>query len=166
MSCSQGEEKTDTALLHLSKTLTLGIHHIRVLLVLRVTPGNPAFLVLLQLAVIDFIQFGGTVDNGYPVAHGMDDRGLPGTLEIARINLVEIEPVGLEAGIDIFDISLPFVAGRRIPPTENTIVLIAYRFVMPGKDNAHNRRIVIYAYVEKPVRKIGAQGRSLIELRQ
>jgi hypothetical protein len=90
----------------------------------------------------------------------MDDRGLPGALEITRINLVKIESMSLQAGIDIFDISLPVAAGWRIPPTENTVVFIASGLVMPGKDKAHYRRIVIYANIEKPRRQIDTQGCS------
>jgi hypothetical protein len=37
---------------------------------------------------------------------------------------------------------------------------------MPGKDNAHYCRIVIYTRIEKPDRIIDTQGRSLVELGQ
>ena len=63
MALREGSEKGNAARLHLAKAFAAGVGQVRILFVCGVVMRHPALFHFLQLAVIDFIEFGAGVDK-------------------------------------------------------------------------------------------------------
>ena len=134
---SQGNEKTDTALLHLTETFALGVNIIRVFLVLGYILRHPLLALSIQQPVVDLIQLRRVVNDMYTVTPRIEHCGLSCSFQATGIYRIKTDELFPQPVFNEIDISPPTINARRITPTQYPVRGVEQGLVVPDNYCSH-----------------------------
>jgi len=133
----QGNEKTDTALLHLTETFTLGVHIIRIFLVLGNMLRHPLLALSIQQAVVNLIQLRRVVYDMYTITPRIKHCGLSCSFKTTGIDRIKMYELLAQPFLNVIDISPPTINAWRITPTQYPVRGVEQGLVMPDNYCSH-----------------------------
>lgn len=133
----QGNEKTDTALLHLAETFAFGVHIIRILLVLWNMFRHPLLALSIQQAVVDLIQLRRVVHDMYTLTPRIEHCGLSRSFKTTGIDRIKTDELLLQPVFNVIEISPPTINAWRITPTQYPVRGVEQGLVMPDNYCSH-----------------------------
>jgi len=133
----QGNEKTDTALLHLAETFAFRVNIIRVFLVLGNILRNPLLAFSIQQPVVDLIQLRRVMYDMYAVTPRIEHCGLSCSFQTTGIYRIKMDELFPQPVFNVIDISPPTINARRITPTQYPVRGVEQGLVMPDNYCSH-----------------------------
>ena len=134
---SQGNEKTDAALLHLTETFTLGVDIIRILLMLWNMLCHPLLALSIQRAVVHLIQLLRIVHDIDAIKPRIEHRSLPRSFQGTGIYRIEMYGLLAQPAFNEVDIGTPTFHARRVTPTQYSVRGVEQGLVMPDNYCSH-----------------------------